>query len=807
MLVSTLTLALGLGAFHRGEAQSTPQLTWGAGGAGGAGTWSTDTTNVDWYNGTGNVPWTDGDTARFGGTAGTVSISGSVTTPQVTFATAGYTLSNFFLTGSSSGLTVETDADATISASIFGSYSGTGYNTPFTKTGGGVLTLTGSEPVFFGSVNVASGELRYSAAVQSTTPYVLANVSGVALTFAATSNLVDSLGGGGVNSLVRPNVTSGSVGLTLNGGTSASFGGTIQDNGSATFALQKNGTSTQALTGANTYSGATTVNAGTLALAGANGALTNTASLTVNTGGTVLLDNSGTVNTARLANGLAVNLSGGTLSMTGNATANSKALVGAVSFSRAANVSVTQPGTAAAPLTLTSLTRQNNGTINFSGGGNVVLGGVNNLNGIVGGYATVGADWATVDASNRVFAYSGYVTNLGSPTDQNNVQLTSAGGTTTALGQSQIHNSLNLVNTGSSAAVLDLGAGQKLDLSSGGLLTSGGAGHVIQNGTLTSSGGELIVNNLAALTVSSTVADNGRALALTKSGAGTLALTGTNTYTGATTIDQGTVQAAADANLGAGSTVILSNGTLQATGSFTSAKSLQGSGGTVDTGSNSVAFNGGSNTGALTKIGSGMLSLTGTVGTVNVNAGVLRLTSLTGNSAVVSLLGGRLEATGGVQQVLTLGNAQEISPGAIGQAATLTLSSLVVFGSGSVVDFDLGSSAKDTLTINGLPFLGSSQLLFRFNNLGGIQTGTAYTLLSLPSAAGSGLNAGEFGIDAASTAAGYKGTFTVTSSAVSVTFSAVPEPGASVFLAAAVGLWGVRAIVGRRHARGQVKVG
>ena len=784
-------------------AQSPPQLTWGAGGAGGSGTW--DTSTLDWYNGAANVPWTNGDSTVFGGTAGMVSISSSVTANKVTFTTPGYTVQNSFLEGASSGLTVETDADATISSSIFGASP---YTTAFTKTGAGVLTLTGQGPVFFGSVTISAGEVRFtgSGSPNFTTPFVLANAAGTALTFAASTNTVASLAGGGANGgVVRPNVSSGNLSLAINGSADATFAGLLQDNGSATLALQKNGASTQTLSGANTYSGATTINAGALVLGGANGSALNTASVSVAAGSTLLLDNSSAASNNRLSNAVPVSLSGGTLGLIGNATTDSKQSLGTLSFSRASSVSVAPSGTAAAQLTFSGLARQSNGTISFSGGSNIGVTGLTNVNGIVGGYATVGADWASVDANARIFAYNGYVTSLATAGGQDNLRLTSAGGDTTALPQTKAVNSLNLINSGTTApGTLDLGAGQKLTLTSSGLLESGGAGHVIQNGTLTTSGSELIVTDQAALTIASTVANTSPAVTLTKSGAGTLVLTGANTYTGPTVIDQGIVRAAVDNNLGAGSAVVLAGGTLQAAAGFTSAKSLQGSGGTLDTAGFNVAFNGGNNTAGVTKTGAGMLSLTGTVGSVSVNAGLLHLSSLaTNNAASIFLAGGRLEASGsGVSQVQTVGPSAEISPGGLGQAATLTLGTLMASGL-AVIDFDLGSTASDLLTISSGLSLSGSPLLFRFSDLGGTRTGTAYTLMNLPSFnLGMPLSAASFGIDPASTASGYQGMFSLVNNTLSVTFTSVPEPRAAVWVLVALGLWGIRLRFGRKWQHG-----
>src|SRR5207247_1035475 len=85
---------------------------------------------------------------------------------------------------------------------------------------------------------------------------------------------------------------------------------------------------------------------------------------------------------------------------------------------------------------------------------------------------------------------------------------------------------------------------------------------------------------------------------LTKNGAGTLTLTGNNTFTGSTTIAAGTLNANSSAALGDGSvtnTLIFTGGTLQAGGAITSPAPRSvtlTSTGIIDTNSNSVSIAG-----------------------------------------------------------------------------------------------------------------------------------------------------------------------------------------------------------------------
>ncbi|HLX59895.1 MAG TPA: autotransporter-associated beta strand repeat-containing protein, partial [Planctomycetota bacterium] len=147
-----------------------------------------------------------------------------------------------------------------------------------------------------------------------------------------------------------------------------------------------------------------------------------------------------------------------------------------------------------------------------------------------------------------------------------------------------------------------------------------------------------IPNAATVLTVSSALGDlaipatpNG----FTKIGAGTLTLTGTNTYAGATVVSGGTLSVSSDANLGATATpagVTLGVGTtLQSTGTFSTARvvTLNGNS-TIDVSSgNTLTLSTAipASTSALTKTSAGTLVLSGAqgyTGTTTVNGGTLR---------------------------------------------------------------------------------------------------------------------------------------------------------------------------------------
>ncbi|WP_265593690.1 autotransporter-associated beta strand repeat-containing protein [Verrucomicrobium sp. BvORR034] len=160
-----------------------------------------------------------------------------------------------------------------------------------------------------------------------------------------------------------------------------------------------------------------------------------------------------------------------------------------------------------------------------------------NVNGILGGYATYGGNtWAVGSTNGSVTNITGLSTYETSTTATNwaaeeNVSL---GASASGVGTQTI-NSLRLT----AAATVTIGTGNTLTLNTGGLLVTGAGATKITGGTLVGAAGKdlvIIQNASAALTIESIIANNGGATALTKSGTGSLILTGNNTYTGGTYI-------------------------------------------------------------------------------------------------------------------------------------------------------------------------------------------------------------------------------------------------------------------------------
>jgi autotransporter-associated beta strand protein len=116
---------------------------------------------------------------------------------------------------------------------------------------------------------------------------------------------------------------------------------------------------------------------------------------------------------------------------------------------------------------------------------------------------------------------------------------------------------------------------------------------------------------------SGVIEDGSGSINLIKAGSGTLTLSGTNTYTGSTTINAGTIDVSGQLNSGNYAGAIANSGTF-----------------TFSSDSNQILSGDISGTGALTKSGSSILTLSGTntyTGSTTINAGTLKITGALSN--------------------------------------------------------------------------------------------------------------------------------------------------------------------------------
>ena len=170
-----------------------------------------------------------------------------------------------------------------------------------------VQSGTGTVGLFFGG----TGSPTITLDSDGSNPGEILLRQNVTVDSTLTSGTAQILSGGIASLPGAIDLDGGTRTFSVNNGSAATdllISATIQSSG----AIIKADTGTLTLTGANTFTGATTINAGTLE-AGAASALGLTASIAVNTGGTLLLSGSGD----RVNDSASITLNGGTFNTGG----------------------------------------------------------------------------------------------------------------------------------------------------------------------------------------------------------------------------------------------------------------------------------------------------------------------------------------------------------------------------------------------------------------------------------------------------------------------------------------------------------
>ena len=311
------------------------------------------------------------------------------------------------------------------------------------------------------------------------------------------------------------------------------------------------------------------------------------------------------------------------------------------------------------------------------------------------GTANTGYDWATtasVSSPYTLSAYGSYAAlALGGGTNSSNSLLSHSGASTitSTLSANLTTNTLKLENTATAGTqTLALGA-NFINLSGGGLLSTGTRAETISGNTgvtgLTANAGnsyELIVHqyNSGGLTIGAVIGNaNGGANAVTfnKAGTGTLTLTGINTYTGGTTINAGTL--------------LLGNATATI-GTNTAANTLTLSGGTFD------------DNHALRTYNNNLVATAGTTSTLKVG----------GTGAALARFTGTLTGSGTLISNNTTGGNIRFNGNWSGFSGTLVSNS----SNGTYLEANTSSSANATLQADANTQLGGAGT-YSFGNLTG----------------------------------------------------------------------------------------
>ena len=354
------------------------------------------------------------------------------------------------------------------------------------------------------------------------------------------------------------------------------------------------------------------------------------------------------------------------------------------------------------------------------------------------------------------------------------------------------------INGGTISIAADAALGNAANvvrLNNGGTLQTSATFSTARNFTLGQAGGGVSVNSSVILTLNGTISGglgnvtagigdaNGlpasTSAVLTKSGSGTLILTGANTYTGNTTITAGTLRANADSALGAvtGGVTISGNAVLQAGATFSTNRpvTLGSGGGTIDTNGSSLTLGATSavSGSTLTKIGSGTLAINGaqTYTRLNANAG----------TTIVNTPLGSGSATVSASANVTFGASQKLASLTIGAGAVVTLAAQAP---GAPLGIAPSDSAMLPTATDGEMNLGTGPLAVGYEDLPDID-------LLAGTSSGSSLNTDDPNIGGSATSGAFNlqdanfGSSIFDPQDVQNSAQAVPEPNAIALLSLA----------------------
>lgn len=469
------------------------------------------------YAGTGDYQVDNHGTITLTGGALDLNGSNQVGTTLVV-NTVGSTLANGYA-GSSSrysptsvtlngGLAVHTVGNLALGN---GPVSGAGW---LAKTGDGLLTLSGTN-TYTGATDVYAGTLQ--------------------------------IGDGGTTGTLGTGSVADNAALVFNRSNAYTVSNAISGSGT----LTQSGSGALILSGTNSYSGGTTVNAGTLKFNSAS-ALPSTGTTMINSGGALLASGAYTSAGSWLSSGKINTASTGALALTASSSL-------AISMGSYTNLSLGASGNYTYSGTMTPAGT----TYRFGGGGGTLtvskaLSGSRSM--VVAGNVTLSGTntytgGTTVNAGNLAFTKTGAIPSTGTTMINSGGAVLVSGAYTTA------QNWLNSgkINTASTGALAFTAANSgAINMGSYTNLSIGANGAYTYSGTLTPAGSTYRFGGGGGTLTVSPVLSGGNGLVTS----GNVTLTGANTYTGATTVNAGTLRLSGSGAINSSSGVTLNGGTL-----------------------------------------------------------------------------------------------------------------------------------------------------------------------------------------------------------------------------------------------------
>ena len=609
-------------------------------------------------------------------------------------------------------------------------------------SGSGSLTLNSGGWMFLEGTNTYSGPTLINSRAVFTLSSALSSSSAYTIGPNAVLYAFPEAGGslsGTIGSLAGSGAISGFGTLSVGAdNTSTQFSGVIAEyTPDGQLTLNKIGSGTLTLSGNNIYSGGTTISAGSLQLG--NGGTSGSIGGNVSDGGTLAFDRSdvstfsGVISDAGTP-GAVQQLGTGTTILTGNNT-----FSGGTTISAGA-LQLGNGGTAGSIVGNVS----NGGTLAFDRSDVVTFAGTISDAGTPGAVQQLGSGTTILTANNT---YGGGTTITAGALQLGN------GGTSGSI-TGNVSNGGTLIFNRSDTVTF---AGTISDANTPGTVQQTGTGTTILTGNNTYSGGTTISagtlqvgNGSTAGSITGDVTDDallafsradsvnfGSAIsgsgAVQQLGQGTLTLTGSNSYTGGTIINSGTLQIGSGGTSGSIAGDVLNDGTL----------TFNRSDATVFGGA--IAGNG-----QLIKTGAGTLTLSGAstyTGTTDVQAGGLVVNGSLAGSNVGVENAATLAGTGTIANAVTILSGGTLAPGSSTSPGTLTVGSLTL-NSGATLQYSLGTAnvpggsgnaltnVTGALTLDGTMNVTSSGNfslgLYRLFNYGGSFQDSGLTIGTLP---------------------------------------------------------------------------